>query len=314
MNSNSLDPFSVVRVSGGVGNQLFQLGFAYSLETKTGEPVYLDTVNYREGLEKLERRFILGEILGSDERLINSGNSLRHILQKLESSRISAFINHNEEKFQQSRYRDLKIARQAPCVYDAELSINPRSYFIGSFTSPQYWGEKKDTILQKVADLVKGSYANSNDFSTQEIGVLAIHARRGDYISNEKTNKIHGSYGLNYYIEAVRQLVDFGHLPSAIIISSDSSDFSQDLATKLDRQFRNIRIIDNENLQGLMLTLSGADYFIGSNSTFSWWVSHLRERKFSILPLNWFRGNSYHFDPNGYFLNRPFLLDFDFDI
>jgi hypothetical protein len=208
----------------------------------------------------------------------------------------------------------LNVARQAPCVYDAELSINPSSYFIGSFTSPQYWGDYKDSVLQRVADLVKGSSANSNDLDTLESGMLAIHARRGDYISNEKTNQIHGSYGLNYYIEAVRRLLDFGHVPSAIMISSDSSDFSQVLAEKLLRRFRDVRVIDDDNLQRLMLTLSGADYFIGSNSTFSWWVSHLHERKFSILPLNWFRANSYNLDPNGYFLNRPYLLDFDFDV
>jgi hypothetical protein len=313
MVSNSNNNFSVVRLSGGLGNQLFQLGFAISTEIKMAEPVYLDTINYRKNLDKINRELALKSILGANALLINSGSLLRQVIGSIESTRIRGFIDRNEEMFLKNRFKKLTFSRQAPCIFDEGLSYEPSSNYIGSFTSPQYWGEHQFLILQKVTSLLSSFSSNSSPSHQDGAGVLAIHARRGDYVTNLKTNSVHGSYGLSYYIESVRLLLESGHNPSRIIISSDSLDFSHRLAQGLSKEFQRIQILDSNNLIDLMLALSEADYFIGSNSTFSWWVAHLRVRAFSILPLIWFRGNDFNFKHSEYFLFKPHLLHFDFD-
>jgi hypothetical protein len=55
------------------------------------------------------------------------------------------------------------------------------------------------------------------------------------------------------------------------------------------------------------MTLS--KFFIGCNSTFSWWSTVLIPHRVSILPSNWFLDPTRKIDPVGFFIGDVLLSD-----
>jgi hypothetical protein len=57
-----------------------------------------------------------------------------------------------------------------------------------------------------------------------------------------------------------------------------------------------------------LISLAKTNFFIGSNSTFSWWAAALNEKQISIFPKEWFISGSYGFVFDEYFPFRAIGL------
>lgn len=107
--------------------------------------------------------------------------------------------------------------------------------------------------------------------------VIALHIRRGDYISNSN----HPVQSLHYYEDALK-LLDKNI--AVLILSDDSLWCKQQKIFEDDRFF--ISDLGNTCVDLCLMTM--CDYHIIANSSFSWWGSWLSKSKQTIAPKVWF--------------------------
>jgi hypothetical protein len=106
--------------------------------------------------------------------------------------------------------------------------------------------------------------------------VVAIHVRRGDYITDP--NFVLLDY--DYYNDALKYFPDL-----EVMIFSDDIEWC-----KLNFIGSRFRFSCSNNPFIDLCLMSLCDYHIISNSSFSWWGSWLAKSKKTIAPKNWFTG------------------------
>ena len=174
--------------------------------------------------------------------------------------------------------------------FDPEiLNLTDNKYLEGTWQSERYFNDIeriiKNDFTVKTPQIGKDLKLGQIIKSTNSV---SIHVRRGDYISNPKTNKFHGTCTLDYYHKAINlitQKIDNLHF---FLFSDDCEWVKQHL--KIDFP---LVIVDHnnpdKNYEDLRL-MSQCKHHIIANSTFSWWGAWLSENpdKIVIAPQKWF--------------------------
>jgi hypothetical protein len=114
-----------------------------------------------------------------------------------------------------------------------------------------------------------------------------VHIRRGDYLLNPETQKIHGVCSLSYYFEAIALLEKEFENINYFIFSDDINWVKENLhvtnAVYIESEEERIAHED-------IYLMSLASHNIIANSSFSWWGAWLNqyEHKMVIAPKRWF--------------------------
>jgi len=305
---------SVVILNGGTGNQLFQYCLARQIGMDLGITVYLDTTllriahissNQRPTIEKLS--------LPQTIFFCNVGKLKSHASKYF--SEFSRQMSREYLAFIRSlpQTSPLKLQQQSNQIYDREIKPEKKSVYMGSFTSVQYWQENAGSILQEITEslaIYSSLQRNSREVEGLEI---VIHARRGDFFSNPKTRKIHGVYGIEYYLKGLSML-DASNFKSLTILSDDFL-FATHLQRAIVSSFPYFATKISAEKDPLMLLslYSRSKAFIGSNSTFSWWLANLGNNKVRILPAKWFDKGNFELESSEYFPLKTQLLSAPFE-
>jgi len=147
-----------------------------------------------------------------------------------------------------------------------------REVIINDFTIKSDPDKKNRAMLEKIE--------NSNS--------VCIHVRRGDYVYNKKTNKVHGVCSREYYNNAVKFIEKKVSDPEFFIFSDDS------LWTKanLTLEHPTVYVDINNTKKGYedLRLMSKCQHFIIANSSFSWWAAWLSNNADKIIcaPRKWF--------------------------
>lgn len=304
---------SFVNLSGGLGNQLFQYCFAQQLQQEIGCPVYLD--------------FSLISLSNKSENSLPSIQSLfGHKLKKVDSvkkaSSILAFNSHFFSKKMKMAFlsslphvcTELKLHfyKQSGTIFDSSINFYKQSYYFGSFTTHEYWSSAFDTRIQEVNKSLNEYTSAHHQSETSEYDVV-VHARRGDYARESKTRRIHGVYGMNYYLDSVSKLSNISGRD--IVVLSDDKQFAQQLKMEIQKLFgaNSVKLASSKDPLDILARYRHANTFIGCNSTFSWWLAYLGNEKTRFLPLHWFDEGKFGFNPDRYFPLKTNLISFPFD-
>jgi hypothetical protein len=115
---------------------------------------------------------------------------------------------------------------------------------------------------------------------------VAVHVRRGDYVSNEAASKTHGLTGVDYYRAAVEQISKKVVRPNLYVFSDDPNWCKDNLAFKQATTYVAHNSDGAEDLRLMRL----CRHNIIANSSFSWWGAWLNENpaKQVIAPQTWF--------------------------
>ncbi|NRD31334.1 alpha-1,2-fucosyltransferase [Shewanella sp. DC2-4] len=135
------------------------------------------------------------------------------------------------------------------------------------------------------------TYESENEKLIDNNESVAIHIRRGDYISNEESNSIHGICDNSYFYKSLN------YLRSNNIVSDNAklfifSDDIQWCKENLKFDFSTVFIEgDSKRPEVDMHLMSKCKHQIISNSTFSWWGAWLNTNpdKCIIAPKQWFK-------------------------
>lgn len=276
----------VVRLTGGLGNQMFQYAFGKMLAEKNNSKLKLDftlLLERKPGEQFVYRDLDLDifqfEPVFADPREIAfyNGYPSGSILQKA-FFKISTIF----------RPRNLVIQQNHDFDYN-HLNINDNSCIVGRWQSERYFLPIKEKILKDFK--IKPEFLLNTEYESlikNSENPVSVHVRRGDYISNEfYRNKI-GPLDESFYQKAYKKIISKVHNASFFIFSEDIEWCKKNLSYIKNAKF----ISPLKSKKGTatdMFLISLCRHHIISNSTFSWWGAYLslHEDKVVIAPAKW---------------------------
>ena len=146
-------------------------------------------------------------------------------------------------------------------------------------------GDRKEFTLRE-------PLAGANLAMAERIGAstaVAVHVRRGDYVSNSFTNRYHDTCGPEYY-EAAETLLRKRQGDLHLFIFSDDPDWAE-ANLKFVSRSTVLRINGPERDYEDLRLMTLCKHHIIANSTFGYWGAWLceYEKKIIIAPQHWFR-------------------------
>lgn len=276
----------IVKLKGGLGNQMFQYAFAKNIEMSTEEDVKMDLSAYevRKNDDVRKPRIfdfrIVEKIANQNEIMkmckINHNYDLLSLQYKL-GVQIENIINPNYFFMRECKY----IPIEEICKYQ---------YFDG------YWQTWK--YIDAVKDQLKKEFVPKKELSSQSKNMIEIlknqnsvfvGIRKGDYNSTWIRKRMYGDFKVQYYIEAMNYICNLVEDPVFYIFSNDIEWVKKYIVLNgFNICYRDIKdqISDFEE----MLIMSSCRHSIIVNSTFYWWAAWLNDypEKIVVAPDQWF--------------------------
>lgn len=192
---------------------------------------------------------------------------------------------------------NVKYQEMAKKNAEAGKHISISGYFqhypaIGDQTPAVCWSLRPDSVKRQQAfsyyqDQIIGGELNISRYFDSHTSLVAVHVRRGDYITTS-SQELHGALTRDYYVDAWQLVLSRAKLADpliklvVVIFSQKSSKrwCEENLADAFPGAAA-VKFVDpfpagTAEHGGMdLIALSLADYFILANSTFSWWAHFL---------------------------------------
>lgn len=269
----------IVKLMGGLGNQMFQYAFGKSLEAKFNSPIFFDKSWFDQKFENVTPR-----VFGLDAFNIS--------LHFIDPKRLF-FRNpqHSWFKILKQKIKGKIVCQKITeaCFSFNQIKPNGNFYLEGYWQNNEYYEGIRKIIVE---EFHFPKFSRPEDINLQDIILgcesVAVHIRRGDYVSSPKTNQYHGTCSMKYYKDAVNKILF--EIPNAkFFLFTDDPDyvksnfgFLSDWTLVSDNRRAEV---DELNLMHL------CKHFIIANSSFSWWGAWLSRNpnKIVVAPKRWYK-------------------------
>lgn len=300
-----------VRLSDGLGNQMFQYAFGKALSERNSEPVKYDIswFDNRDLFGGTERTLTLDQWDTSIEYATES--DIRSIFAGLPNSAINRIIKYgywferipNGIELAADYFNYYREIRDFPSgdkmswphrriSYKPILDIEGDGYFDGYWGSVEYLNNIEDTIRDdfSIPDGFEGLDAEIAD-EIVDSTAISIHVRRGDKLSQgPKSDPLGNALPVEYYNRAVNHIkkgIDSN--PHYFVFSNDPNWAKNNInitnpTTYVTHNDGSTDYID-------LALMSNCDHHIIANSSFSWWAAWLNpsSQKIVVAPRPWTR-------------------------
>lgn len=285
----------VMRIKGGLGNQLFQYAAAYAMAKRLNQPFLFDPAfssNMTAREYKLPELQVVVDKVVSNEKLPRKITLMKnHYINK--GCRI---LNISSHKCDEYIYWIETKDRWQPEFF----TINANNLYIdGYFQSENYFKQYRNDILKQFTPRYKEEETYLEVLKEINcVNSVAVHVRRGDFKKNN--NRFHYILDENYYRRAIqffRMKVDN---PIFFWFSDDMDWVNKYIGKSKDFRFVNIRT-KHADIDDMML-MKNCNHIVTANSTFSWWAAWLNEHENAIrvvpnkaygmdgmIPNNWIK-------------------------
>ncbi|MHB9035613.1 MAG: alpha-1,2-fucosyltransferase [Armatimonadota bacterium] len=279
----------IVRLKGGLGNQLFQYAIGRRIALSNDAQLKLDISTYRLGCSRPYRLGyfnINAEIASEDEMKGFLGVTQRGLL-----GRVRRVVRRHIRSRAPYHKRPL-VEEKSPCFDPDVLQVSDNSYLDGYWQTEKYFQDIEQTLREDFElehapdDTNRMMLERVNDVTS-----VSLHIRRGDYLSPH-TYEVHGVCSLEYYESAVRELASEVQQPHFFVFSDDPEWVKRNLRLDYPTVYvdHNGEAGDYEDLR----LMSSCKHHIIANSTFSWWGAWLCANldKIIIAPRKWFNSSA----------------------
>ncbi|MHB8117593.1 MAG: alpha-1,2-fucosyltransferase [Methanothrix sp.] len=272
-------------MNGGLGNQLFQYAMARRLALINDVPLKLDISEFEN--DNL-RNYALGNF-NIVENIASPSERAKLLKTNNIASKIMLHIGKLKPYYRRSYIKE-RFFHFDPNI----LKVSHDVYLEGYWQSEKYFKDIEDVIRYEFR--VKPDQDEANKAMAQNImskEAVSIHIRRGDYVTDPKTNKFHGTCSLGYYLNGIEKIADLISNPHFFIFSDDHQWIQDNLKIEYPATFvtHNGAGKDYEDLR--LMTL--CNHHIIANSSFSWWGAWLceNEKKMVFAPVKWFNASEF---------------------
>ena len=270
----------VTRLTGGLGNQMFQFAAGYALSLRRGVPLELDISSYgRDELRVYELApFDLPATVAPPatlQRIPKKVRGLQRVVQHFSSTAVDAIPVYREPHFEfDQTLLDLTAPRALQGYWQSERYFKDmREEVCSAFTPTQPLEAENAAVMQAIerADMP-----------------VSLHVRRGDYVSDASASATHGTCSLDYYRSAIKSVLIKTPNAHFFAFSDDEAWTRENLRTPAAITY----VSANSPSRGYrdMQLMSACRHHIIANSSFSWWGAWLNHRddKRVIAPDIWF--------------------------
>ena len=272
----------IIRMSGGLGNQMFQ--YALYLKFKSmGTEVYMEDYSQYSGNNSF--RDIQLDAFGISYDRVSADKYYEY------TDLYPGLKNKLRRKLfgRKSREYEEKI-----CTFDKNVLTQNDSIIYGYYQSEKYFEDIKDKVinsfkfLPEISKKAEEILAKCVKFS-EEDNLVSIHIRRGDYLDFEP---IYGNICTDkYYEKAINYILDRIKNPVFIVITNDEK-WAVEWVKKYVAQGLKMYVINGISEQeGYldMCVMTKCEHNILANSSFSWWGAYLNlnPQKLVLVPSKW---------------------------
>lgn len=280
----------IVKISGGLGNQLFEYAYARRLSHVYNVPFKLDVTSYLDNDPKSENP----DKVFNRQYILNRFNTIENIatneeirqLKKNKKRPGKIWYLYNKLFSDESIYVEEKIFNVASEIYlnPIGLKMGKTIYLDGFWQAEKYFKDCENIIRTELEFRYPPNQENASILKTiYSTEAVCMHIRRGNFLI-PKYNRFHGICSLKYYQEAVREIAKRVSNPTFFIFSDDKKWVKENIHLPFPTIFVNHNGPEKD-YEDLRL-MSNCSHFINANSSFSWWGAWLskNKRKVVIVP------------------------------
>jgi hypothetical protein len=271
----------IVKLQGGLGNQMFQYAFGRALSLAYGRELFLDLTALtgtipRPGVTR--RKYELAAF---------------PIKAKIADQRkLERVVAYPANRIDTLKFKVFKLGRLVKHYVEKDFSYDETIgvlsfravYFTGFWQSEKYFKRIADQIREDLFPPVpqdEGNIAWRN--LIKNTNAVAVHVRRGDYVGNNT----HPVCDNTYYEKAIALITKMTGNPTFFLFSDDMDWVRDHLITNCKKYY-----IDHNriNIAADLYLMSQCKHHIIANSSFSWWGAWLGAApgKIIIAPRKWF--------------------------
>ncbi|MEK7180184.1 MAG: alpha-1,2-fucosyltransferase [Patescibacteria group bacterium] len=277
----------IVKLNGGLGNQLFQYAFARGVSVSTKTNFRLDVTPFHTYYK-------------SDSYELSKFNIQEHIAKETDMFGFVWLRKHNTFfNFIYHRLKFNKILRlwyymEKTFMYDQNVfSRKGTTYFDGFWQTEKYFKNIEDDVRKEIT--LKAALSPQSQKIQEEIQKtqsVSIHVRRFDtrFDTESKHKPWHSLCSPEYYERAIEHIVKHVKSPHFFIFS-DNYEWAAETFKTLKYPFTLVGNGKEKNHEDMILMSQCKNHII-ANSSFSWWGAWLNPRKDKIVvaPQKWFEG------------------------
>lgn len=276
---------NIISIQGGLGNQLFEWAFAQSLIAR-GTRVVFDTARCRG-----ERPLEIGKLLERQPKMSKPlGLSMAYLVKLRILTEEKTLCNGL------SFIKEKGFSHHPEFVEKLSIDTGKNNYVLGYFQSPKYFENHEMHIRNEILKFLNGMLTSAGINFMKKISKddssVAIHVRRGDYISNASAAARHGVLQVAYYQDALDVIRDLGK--QNIIWFSDDTDWVRENLARAEDTIvtPTLGAQLSQRAGGEIALMAACSSRVIANSSFSWWAGWLGNESTNhspiIAPKRWF--------------------------
>jgi len=265
----------IVKLKGGLGNQLFQYALGRRLTYFNNVQLKLDVSYYRTSKSRSYslHHFNIVENMATDDDLDAFGiveeRGLRKVLSKVLEKRKPV---HNPHRMDERLW-----------AFDPEiLNVSDNAYLEGYWASEKYFSKIAEVLRAELTPRHKLDKVNEEMASEMaRASSVSVHIRRGDYVTNPEINKVFGTCSMKYYNKCISEIALKIRDPHFYVFSDDVQWTKKNLIIE-----HPVTYVDQNNKENDFKDLhlmSKCKHHIIANSSFSWWGAWLGTNKDQIV-------------------------------
>lgn len=263
----------VVRVFGGLGNQLFQYIFGVYLSKTFDIEVSYDIDHFSKSSL---REFALEKF---DIRLQKSTPDVNLKFYKFKSLTLNKLYN---QLFLKKYFTDVNNIFKLK-----KNQLEGLAYFNGYWQKKYFYDSVKDIFTLELNEKYKRINFNIIETIKNDSFAVSVHIRRGDYLL-KKNKFIFNNCSIKYFLNAEEVLLkQYGLNKINLYVFSDDIQW-----VKSNIHFKSNCIYMTQQKYDFvdLYLMSICKHNIISNSTFSWWAANINkyDKKIIITPAQWY--------------------------
>ena len=260
----------IIKIKGGLGNQLFQYAVGRALALHHRLPLKLDLTifkTYKLHRYLLDQFAIQADIATEDEiiKLKGRNNVLFSALRKAGLVKRKSYLKEKRSSY-----------------FDASVFKNDDVYLDGYWQNELYFSDIREELLRDLT-----SISSMSDLGVvymegiKKSNSVSLHVRRGNYLNLKNFNVL----DINYYMKAVEYMRKNVEKPTFYIFSDDLEWCKNSLGFLDNCIFVDSTKTEIDDLE----LMSFCKHNIIANSSFSWWGAWLNQncKKTVIAPKGW---------------------------
>lgn len=298
----------IVKIMGGLGNQLFQYAFVEKLKSM-GKEVKVDLSMYEDTPEGTTVRDSIYDMLPTKYEIATQ-EEIDSLFKRDIWHKIWRRLSKNANAFYENEP-----------FYKPEILKRTQGYLVGYWQSEKYFADMRPRIVEAFdfGDVLKTDLSvktSDSDGKTVELldrlskghskaedgeEAVALHIRGGDYLNTLNVGTFGGICTKEYYCKAIEYITKNAKNPKFYIFTNDRAYAEEILGEVLQNsshpeenvqlKYQYVDWNDERHAYADLVLMSKCKHHILANSSFSWWAEYLSDQTgITIAPSRWTNG------------------------